>query len=241
MWIPWFTSMTSHMKFAHENCVTSSQHGKPPLKQTPNRHQADGSQCGRRRVRLCLPRRRSTLVARWVECWMADSGNCSDVGSNPSDGSCDIWCQKSLRRLRTDCTALFLLGISEWTPIAGQGGPKSWAKADNDREPRRATIKGQGGPSMRGVRVKASQDRGSRRATIGCLGGQRWRAKAVRDHSEIKKRGNSVVGAESDSVCLAAGVLLWRGGLSAGRLTQAIAATWVQIPATAPATFQLFR
>ena len=43
-------------------------------------------------------------------------------------------------------------------------------------------------------------------------------------------------GAGSDSVCLAAGVLLWRGGLSAGRLTQAIAATWVRIPAMAPAT-----
>ena len=31
-----------------------------------------------------------------------------------------------------------------------------------------------------------------------------------------------MVGAGSDSVCLAAGVLLWRSGLSAGRLTQAI-------------------
>ena len=46
-----------------------------------------------------------------------------------------------------------------------------------------------------------------------------------------------MVDAGSDSVCLAAGVLLWRGGLSAGRLTQAIAATSVRIPATAPATF----
>ena len=142
--------------------------------------------CGRRRVRLCLPRRRSTLVARWVECWTADSDNGSDVGSNPSDGSCDIWCQKCLRRLRSDCTALFLLGISEWTPIAGQGG--------QNRGPRRTTIGSQGGPRLRakadqarGVRVKAGQDRGSRRATIGCQGGQRWRAKADRDHSEIKK------------------------------------------------------
>ena len=49
-----------------------------------------------------------------------------------------------------------------------------------------------------------------------------------------------MVGAGSDSVCLAAGVLLWRGGLSAGRLTQAIAATWVRIPATAPATIALW-
>ena len=47
----------------------------------------------------------------------------------------------------------------------------------------------------------------------------------------------AVVGAGSDSLCLAVGVLLWRGGLSAGRLTQTIAATWVRIPATAPATF----
>ena len=109
--------------------------------------------CGRRRVRLCLPRRRSTLVVRWVECWTADSGNRSDVGSNPSDGSCDIWCQK-------------------------------W---DHGRESRRTTIEGQGGPNTRGVRVKAGQDRGSRRATIGGQGGQRWRAKADRDHSEIKK------------------------------------------------------
>ena len=29
-------------------------------------------------------------MGRWVECWTADSGNRSDVGSNPSDGSCDI-------------------------------------------------------------------------------------------------------------------------------------------------------
>ena len=45
-----------------------------------------------------------------------------------------------------------------------------------------------------------------------------------------------MVGAGSDSFCLAARVLLWRGGLSAGRLTQRIAAMWVRIPATAPAT-----
>ena len=79
--------------------------------------------------------------------------------------------QKSLRRLQTDCTALFLLGISGWTPRAGQGGPKSWAKADHDRESRRTTIEGQGGPSTRGVKVKAGQDRGSRRATIGVRAG----------------------------------------------------------------------
>ena len=64
---------------------------------------------------------------------------------------------------------------------------------------------------------------------------------ASRDATVFKQAatptGASVVGAGSDSVCLAAGVLLWRGGLSAGRLTQAIAATWVRIPATAPATF----
>ena len=77
--------------------------------------------------------------------------------------------------------------ISEWTAIAGQGGPKSWAKVDHDRESRWTTIEGQGGPSTRGVRVKAGQDRGSRQATIGGQGGQRWRAKADRDHSEIKK------------------------------------------------------
>ena len=116
---------------------------------SPYNHPGATGYCGRRRVRLCLPRRRSSLVARWVECWTADSGNHSDVGSNPSDGCCDIWCQKCLRRLRTDCTALFLLGISEWTPIACQGGPKSWAKADHDREPRRTTIEGQGGPNTR--------------------------------------------------------------------------------------------
>ena len=28
-------------------------------------------------------------MAQWVECWTADSENRSDVGSNPSDGSCD--------------------------------------------------------------------------------------------------------------------------------------------------------
>ena len=97
----------------------------------------------------CLPHRRSTLVARSVECWTADSENRSDVGSNLSDASYDIWCQKCLCRLWTDGTALFLLGISEWMPIAGQGGPKSWAKADHDQEPRRTTIEGQGGPSTR--------------------------------------------------------------------------------------------
>ena len=47
----------------------------------------------------------------------------------------------------------------------------------------------------------------------------------------------SVVGAGSDSVCLATGVLLWSCGLSAGRLTQTIAASWLQIPVTAPETF----
>ena len=48
---------------------------------------------------------------------------------------------------------------------------------------------------------------------------------------------DSMVGAGADSVYLAAGLLLWRGGLSAGRLTPRIVATWVRIPATAPATF----
>ena len=102
---------------------------------------------------------------------MADSENRSDVGSNPSDGSCDIWCQKSLRRLRTDCTALFLLGISEWThssrsrraKIVGQGGPRSGAKADHDWGPRRTKhegCEGQGGPRS-GV-----YDWGSRRAAV---------------------------------------------------------------------------
>ena len=36
--------------------------------------------------------------------------------------------------------------------------------------------------------------------------------------------GVAVVGAGSDFVCLATRVLLWPGGLSAGRLTQTIAA-----------------
>ena len=39
-------------------------------------------------------RLRGTLVVRWVECWTADSENPSSVGSNPSGGSLDRWCQK---------------------------------------------------------------------------------------------------------------------------------------------------
>ena len=50
--------------------------------------------CGKRRVRLCLPPRRSTLVAWWVECWTADSDIRSSMGSNPTGGSHDRWCQK---------------------------------------------------------------------------------------------------------------------------------------------------
>ena len=46
-----------------------------------------------------------------------------------------------------------------------------------------------------------------------------------------------VIGAGSDSVCLAAGVHLCHGGLSVGRLTQTIAVTWVRIAAMAPTTF----
>ena len=106
-----------------------------------------------------------------------------------------------------------------WTMIRSQGGPPLRAKADR----------------ARGVRVKAGQDRG--------LGGLRSGVKAGssggprrRGTTQKQKRGNSVVGAGSDSGCLAAGVLLWRGGLSAGRLTQRIAVTWVQIPVTTPAT-----
>ena len=57
-----------------------------------------------------------------------------------------------------------------------------------------------------------------------------------RNHTPVLHQ-HCVVGAGSDSVCLAAGVLLWRGGLSAGRLTQTIAATWVRIPVMAPTTF----
>ena len=52
------------------------------------------TKCGTRRVRLCLPRSRGTLVAWWVECWMADSVIRSGVGLNPSRGSHNRWCQK---------------------------------------------------------------------------------------------------------------------------------------------------
>ena len=45
--------------------------------------------CGKHQVRLCLTRRQSTLVARWVVCWTADSDIRSGVGSNPSGGSHD--------------------------------------------------------------------------------------------------------------------------------------------------------
>ena len=66
----------------------------------------------------------------------------------------------------------------------GPGGPRSGAKASKSRPRLRAKA-----DQARGVRVKAGQDRGSRRATVGGLRGQQWRAKADRDHSEIKKRG----------------------------------------------------
>ena len=121
----------------------------------------------------------------------------------------------------------------------------SRSRRAKNRGPRRTTIGSQGGPRLR---AKADQARGvwgSRRAKIGGLGGLRSGVKAGSGGGPRRtgttqklKRGNSVVGAGSDSVCLAAGVLLWRDGLSAGRLTQAIAATWVRIPATAPATFK---
>ena len=45
-----------------------------------------------------------------------------------------------------------------------------------------------------------------------------------------------VVSARSDSLCLATGVLLWRGGSSAGRLTQTFAAATAGIPAMAHMT-----
>ena len=171
----WCTSAMRYCTTGHWAVVniieaTNNEEGKARL-----------CRCGRHWVRLCLPRRGSTLVTWWV-----DSDNHSGVGSNPSEGSCDIWCQKSLRRLRTDCTVLFLVGISEWTPIAGQGWPKSWANADHDRESRRTTIEGQGRPStVSGVRVKAGIGRGSRQSTVRGQGKLQLVVKVDRDHSEI--------------------------------------------------------
>ena len=233
----WCTSAMRYCTTGHWAVVniieaTNNEEGKARL-----------CRCGRHWVRLCLPRRGSTLVTWWV-----DSDNHSGVGSNPSialashlctcvlhrqlcylhtlklpkffnfhgdfhqkwlfahpefsfahpelpflaksmnpsEGSCDIWCQKSLHRLRTDCTVLFLVGISEWTPIAGQGWPKSWANADHDRESRRTTIEGQGRPStVSGVRVKAGIGRGSRQATVRGQGKLQLVVKVDRDHSEI--------------------------------------------------------
>ena len=40
----------------------------------------------------------------------------------------------------------------------------------------------------------------------------------------------SVVDVGSDSVCLANGILLWRGGLSAGWLNWTFRVTWIRIP-----------
>ena len=196
--------------------------------------------CGRRRVRLCLPRRPSTLVALvgWVlDSWLRQSQRrrfesqrrllWHSVSEVPASTANWLYCTIPPWNFWVDAHSR-----SRRAKIVGQGGQRSGAKAGHNWGPRQTK-------HDRGVRVKAGQDRGSRRATIGCQGGQRWRTKAGRDHSEIK-RGNSVVGAGSDSVCLAAGVLLWRGGLSAGRLTQTIAATWVRIPATAPTTWAKF-
>ena len=86
------------------------------------------NKCGKYRVRICLPRRRSTLVARWVECWMFDSDIRSDVGSNPSGGSMTNGARRSLRWLWTYCTALFLPGIIEWmdTQDRVKSGPHEW-------------------------------------------------------------------------------------------------------------------
>ena len=75
-------------------------------------------------------------------------------------------------------------------PIVSQGGPKSWAKADHNREPRWTMIEGQGRPStVSGVRVKVHIHRGSTRATVGGQDRQRLqlRAKADRAHSETNK------------------------------------------------------
>ena len=51
--------------------------------------------------------------------------------------------------------------------------------------------------------------------------------------------GDCVVRAGSDSVYLAAGVLLWHGGLSAGRLTQRILVAWVRTLVEAHTTTDL--
>ena len=59
----------------------------------------------------------SSLVVQCIECWIAD--NRSGVGSNPNGDFCNVWYQKSLRQLRSDCAAMFLLvfGFSRKPPL----------------------------------------------------------------------------------------------------------------------------
>ena len=87
-----------------------------------------GCEWGTHRVRICLPRRRSTVVCGGLSAGRQTQTFAVAWVRTCSGGSHDKWCQKALRWQRNDCTALFLPGIIEWLDTQGRVkvGPHDW-------------------------------------------------------------------------------------------------------------------